>query len=579
MESKRKQLEILRSSLELERSSFISQWQDLSDYFLPYKSRFRTTDANRGDRRNHNIVDSSGTFAAKTLAAGMQGGVTSPARPWFNLGVADQDMMEYQPVKEWCEQVTKMMTFFFNKSNLYKCLPTTYSSMGVFATGAMSFEESFDRMFRFFAFPIGSYMISNNENLQVDTFIREFRMTVRQLIAMFGRKDNQGKPDWSVFSTNVRRLWETGQTEQWVDVVHCVKPNENYDRRKLESKYKRYLSCYYEKGSMGGSGSNYLVSSDDERMLRESGYDYFPILVPRWETNGEDAWGTDSPGMIAIGDNKQLQFGEKRAAEGIDKMLRPPMKGDPSLKTSKTTQLPGDVTFVDMRQGPGFTPAFTVDPQLMALENKQAQVRSRMDRAFYVDLFLQLSRTDRRSITAREIEERHEEKLIALGPVLEQINQDLLDPMIEIAFNIMLSRPGLLPPIPDEMRGIDLSIEYISLMAQAQKLVGIASIERFIQFTGSVAAMDPRVMDKVDFDQVVDDYGGRVGISAKIIRSDDDVAKRREAAAKAAQQARAPEAISTMAGAAADLASADMEGDNALTRIIQGGQKNLSSAG
>ena len=46
--------------------------------------------------------------------------------------------------------------------------------------------------------------------------------------------------------------------------------------------------------------------------------------------------------------------------------------------------------------------------------------------------------SDRRQITAREIEERHEEKLLMLGPVLERLNDELLRPLIDRTFNIMV---------------------------------------------------------------------------------------------------------------------------------------------
>jgi len=86
---------------------------------------------------------------------------------------------------------------------------------------------------------------------------------------------------------------------------------------------------------------------------------------------------------------------------------------------AKASILPGDITYQDVREGQqGFKPVYQVDPRINELEQKQAQVRQRIQRAFYEDLFLMLAndyRNDRP--TAREIDERHEEKLLALGPV------------------------------------------------------------------------------------------------------------------------------------------------------------------
>jgi hypothetical protein len=129
------------------------------------------------------------------------------------------------------------------------------------------------------------------------------------------------------------------------------------------------------------------------------------------------------------------------------------MVADPSLRREKLSILPGDTSFAGMRDGrPGFAPVYQVQPEIQHLEAKQQQVRLRIQRAFYEDLFLMLAETDRRQITAREIEERHEEKLLALGPVLEQLNQDLLDPLIDNTYAIM-ERQGLIPEAPEELHG------------------------------------------------------------------------------------------------------------------------------
>jgi hypothetical protein len=476
MYSKRQTNEIMRAQLENERATFLSTWRDLSDYILPRRARFFVSDTNKGDRRNHKIIDSTATTAVRTLRSGMMGGVTSPARPWFRLTTPDPGLADYGPVKDWLYLVSQKMMTIFSKSNLYNKLPIIYGDIGVFGTAALSIEEDMDKVIHCQAFPIGSYLIGNNDKLQVDVFMREFRMTVRQLVEKFGKKNENGQPDWSIFSTQVKNLWDRAQYEEWVEVVHVVKPNADWHPKKLESKFKKYHSCYYERGASYG-GASYIAPNDD-KVLSEGGFDFFPILCPRWEVTGEDVWGTECPGVIAIGDIKQLQLGEKRAAQAIEKMINPPMTAPTSLRNQKASILPGDVTYLDVRDGmQGFRPAHDIALRLSELENKQAQVRERIRKAFYEDLFLMLATLDRRNITAREIEERHEEKLLALGPVLEQLNQDLLDPLIDNTFAIML-RQGLVPPPPEEIQGQDLRVEYTSIMAQAQKLVGIAGLER-----------------------------------------------------------------------------------------------------
>jgi hypothetical protein len=196
------------------------------------------------------------------------------------------------------------------------------------------------------------------------------------------------------------------------------------------------------------------------------------------------------------------------------------------------------------------------------------EYQNRIQRAFYEDLFLMLANSDRRQITAREIDERHEEKLLALGPVLEQLNQDLLDPLIDITFMIM-ERQGLIPEAPEELQGMDLRVEYISIMAQAQKLAGIASIERFAGFGQGLLQVNPEAADKIDFDQMIDVYADRLSLQPGIVRPDEQVAAMRKGRAEAQAKAQAVQDIQMGAAAAKDLGTVNMEEDNGLTRLLQ----------
>jgi len=569
-ETKRQRLEVMRAQLLNERTSFLEHWREVSDHVFPRRSRFSTTDVNKGDKRNQKIIDSTATLAARTLRSGMMAGITSPARPWFRLTTPDQKMAEVGAVKDWLYGVSQRMNYYFLKSNLYRVLPIVYGDIGVFGTSAMFIEENFNgRLFHCYSFPVGSYCIATNSLGQVDTFTRDFRMTVRQLVQHFGIKDQKGKiQNWQNFSDYVKNAYESGQLEQWIDVVHVVCPNEDYNLNYLAAKYKKFSSCYYEVGSTNGSSGRYMQK--DDTFLAETGYDEFPILAPRWEVTGEDIYGTECPGMSALADVKQLQFGEKKAAQAIEKMVNPPMSAPTSLSRQKASTLPGDITYLDVREGQqGFRPVHEVNPRIQELEGKQEQVRMRIKRAFYEDLFRSIIDTDRRQITAREIDARESEKLTVLGPVLEQLNQDLLDPLIDNAFNFMVNQ-RLIDRPPRELEGVPLKVEYISILSQAQKMVGIGGIERFSGFVGQLAGINPEVLDKVDTDQIVDIYGETVSVPPGIIRSDDRVEEIRAQRAQAQQKAMAEQKAAELAGAAKTLSETSLEGDNALSRVLGG---------
>lgn len=569
--SRRQKIERLRAELKNERSSFESQWLDNSDYILPLRARFFTTNTNKGDRRNHKIIDSTATMAARTLRSGMMAGVTSPARPWFKLGVPGYKDTEQGASHQWLHYVTREMSNVFLKSNLYNVLPVIYGDLGVFGTAAMLVEEDSEKIISFSPLPIGSYYLSNDKDLKVNTFLREFRLTVRQVIEKFALQDDGFTIDWSVVSSKIKNLWDNNTREAWVDIVHVIMPNDMYNPNKLDSKYKKYISIYYEQGTIGYNNQGSAPGDlDSHKFLSEKGSDFFRVLAPRWEVSGEDVYGTDCPGMICIGDVKQLQTGEKRALQAVEKMVNPAMVGPTALKKAKASILPGDITYVDDRDGRnGFRPAHEINFDINALEMKQQQVRQRIQRAFYEDLFLMLAQSDRRQITAREIEERHQEKLLALGPVLEQLNQDLLDPLIDITFYLM-ERKGLIPDAPEEIQDKDLKVEYISIMAQAQKLAGLGSIERFAGFASQVASVDPGVLDKINTDQIVDYYGDLTSVPPGVLRSDEEVAKLRADRAESQRRQQMAEQAQMEASTAKTLSDANVGGDNLLSQITGG---------
>jgi hypothetical protein len=567
---KRRNYEILRQQLENERATFLQHWRDLSDFILPRRARFTVTDANKGDRRNQKIIDSTATLAARTLRSGMMSGVTSPARPWFRLTTSDPKLSELASVKGWLDEVTRLMSTTFLKSNLYNVLPTVYGDLGVFGSSAMFIEEDVDEVFRCYPFPIGSYFIANDSRLRVRVFMREFQMTVRQLIEKFGYDPGSDEIKWERFSTFVKGLYDQGLMEAWVEVTHIVKPNDDYNPNMLESKFKPFISCYYERGAGGMNASAYMNTDNEERILSEKGYDYFPVLCPRWEVTGEDSYGTECPGMQALGDIKALQLMQKRKSQAVEKSVNPPMVAPVSLKNQRSSIIAGDITYVDtVNDRGGFRPAHEVRPDIQGLLLDIQDHQNRIRRALFEDLFLMLAQSDRRNITAREIDERHEEKLLALGPVLEQLNQDLLDPLIDIAFDFM-NKQGLIPEPPRELQAQPLKVEYISIMAQAQKMVGISSIERFLSVAQNMLAARPETGDKIDFDQAIDVYGDIMSIPTGIIRPDEEVEEIREARAEAQAQQAQMEQAQMASQAAKNFAQAPLGNNrgNALDQIV-----------
>lgn len=558
----RQQYETLRSSLVLERSSFDVHYRELAEFLFPRRTRFQVTDRNRGDRRSSNIINSTPRFAALTLQSGLHAGLTSPARPWMRLTTPDPAMAEIPAIKEWLHEVTNRMLTVFLRSNLYNGLPTLYGDVGVFATGAMGLFADQKDMLRAYSYPIGSYALGLDARGLVTTFLRDYVRTVRQLVAEFAVDAGDRTIHWERLSAAVRNAWDTGNYEQAIEITWLVTPNPDADPGKLYAKDAMpFRSCHFER-----------TRPEEGAFLRESGFKTFPVVVPRWDVTAEDTYGTDCPAMTALGDIKGLQLLERRKAQAIDKALNPALVGPSSLRTQKTSLLPGDITYSDDRVGmQGLRPIHEVRLEgLREVVGEIGRHEDRIERAFYADLWRMLTNSDQvQPITAREVVERHEEKMVMLGPVLERMNDELLDPMVDRTFGIMLEA-GAIPDPPDELVGVGLRVEYLSILAQAQRLVGVGGQDRFLQSTMSLVSAFPNARHKVNVYQAINDYADMLGVNPKLVYTDEEA--KASADAEAQQQAAAAAAVQAqkLGAAAASLGKVPIDTNTDLAAAITG---------
>lgn len=513
-----KRLEALRS----ERSTFIPLYRELSDYHLAHRGRFLTSDRNKGYKRNTKQINNTSRMSARTLASGMMSGITSPARPWFRLSSGESDLDDVQAVKMWLHRVQQIMYKVFSHSNVYNSLHQLYAELGVFGTAAMGVYHDFENVIWCKPYTVGSYMIGLNSQNISDTFYREYEISVGQCIKQFGEEN---------VSESVKQQWLNGNSEAWVKIIHAVEPNDNRDNISPLARDKAWRSVYYEKSAGTKEG--------EDKFLRESGFDDFPILTPRWDVTAEDVYATDCPGITALGDTKALQLAERRKYQAIDKIVNPPLQGPSSLKNKLNGNSvgPNDIVWHE-QNGEGLRSIYDFRPDLNAIAGEIMNVEGRVKRAFYEDLFLMLANTDRRQITAREVAEKHEEKLLMLGPVLERLHTELLDPLIDRTFNI-LQQNGVLPVPPPELQNRELNVEYVSVLAQAQRLVATGAVDRLVGFTGQLASVWPEARHKINASQAVDMYGESLGVDPSLIRSDDEVAAMAQAEAQQAAQAQA----------------------------------------
>ena len=542
-----------KEALKAERSTFMPLWIELSDYHLAHRGRFLTSDRNKGHKRNTKQINNSSRLAVRSLNSGMMANISSPARPWFRVGSGDKSLDDISSVKKWNHAVQVIMYKIFAASNFYNSLQQVYSELGVFGTGCMGIYKDFENVIHCQPYTIGSYMLGmDGQNLN-DTMYREYELSVAQTVKQFGI-DN--------VSLSVKKQWETGNTEAWVKITHLIEPNDDRDGNSLLAKDKPYRSVYYEQAQTSGQ----------DKFLRESGMDDYPIVAPRWGITGEDVYATDCPGIDVIGDTKALQLAERRKYQAFDKVTSPPLQG-PSTMRSLAKSAGIDVENILWYDGPGDGKISSIygnyRPDIGEIRQEVADNTHRIQRGFYEDLFLMLANSDRRQVTAREVAEKHEEKLLMLGPVLERLHTELLDPVIDRTFNIGQSE-GIFPPPPPELQGRNISIEYVSVLAQAQRLVNTGAIDRLVAFTGEAAQVWPEARHKINVFQTIDDYADALGVAPSTVRSDAEASEAMAAEAQQQQQMAMLQAGEQMANTAKTVSEVDMTEGGPMDQIAQG---------
>lgn len=535
--------------LLLERSPFEPAWQSIGNHILPYRIRFHNTDANKAHRHNPNLVNSSAVFNLNVTTSGIMEGASSPARPWFRLGPVDPGLLTYRPAQQYFHTVEEVMREFFGRSNWYNNAHTTYRDIAGFGTASMLMEEDMRDGIRSYSFPIGRYALGLDSSLRVDSVYREISMTVWQVIKEFGLP---------AVSRRVKMLYERGAVDERVDILHLIEPNDLYVPGRLGPGGMPWKSVWLE-----------LQCEPDQKPLRESGYYEFPNLAPRWDVIGEDTYGI-GPGWIALGDAKALQQYEKRKAKLVDKLSDPPTAAPSSLMNRQVSMLPGGLTYVDaVGSGQKVYPIHEIPPQaLPAVENSLQAHERRIADAMYARLWLTITNSsDTTERTAKEIAAREEEKLLQLGPMVTRLHSEFLKPAVLNAYSI-LNRIGALPRPPPEIAGMEMTVDFISTLTQAQKLIGAISIERGLAFIGQMAGVFPNIVDNVDADAAARRYFDATGVPPDMLKEEDQVMAERRARAEQQMQAEQTALAVEQAKAGKMLSESDLGGNNALTQLM-----------
>ena len=523
--------------LQQARAPFDGDFEDIADHIRPHSFKKQVNseaEKKRGFKGRGQRLNEVAFYASRTARAGMHTGASSPARPWFQLDHPDPEAAKSLAVKQWLSPVESSMYRVMQRSNLYKSMPQTYGNLLDYGIGALVALPDEDDVVRFYPKTMGTFVVSTNKRGIVDTYGEEMLMTVRQVVEQFGI---------DAVSRTTREMYHDGKLEENIVVCWLIDPNKEYDPDKIPARFKKYRSVYWEKDHDQSSG-----------LLEISGFDVFPVLVPRWEPTSDSAYSHDFPGLGALDICKQLKEITKQLSVARELGIRPPLNVNPKLRGISKGIIPGFVNYT-ADSNEDITPTLKAHIDTRGTLDEKAELERSLQQMYFQDIFLMIANEQRNDITATEIIARQQERMMVLGPVLSGLDDEFFDPLIDIVYYYMDLR-GMIPEPPPELDGVKLKVEYISILAQAQKATDVGKVDRAIASIYQLAEADPTALDNLDFDKAADRYFDLYG-ETDIQRSKDAVEKKRKAREEAQAQQAQLEASQSLAATAETLSKTD----------------------
>jgi Bacteriophage head to tail connecting protein len=553
---------LLEARLNMMRSwrySWMTQFQLLEAYILPQRGIFinATTPTpntmQRGVYINQNILDPTGTKAMRVCSAGLMSALMSPGRPWFKLKPALQARDSLgKDAERWFDEVEDRMYHVMAHSNFYQQSAQMFEDLTTFATSPMIIYEDEEELIRCYLPCPGEYLLSSGPTGEIDGLYRQFNWTVDQIVSFFGLENCP--PD-------VQSLWQSkgGSLEVERIVCHALEPN-----------FPIQVGPGDEVGVVEGGftwrEAYWIWGAENDYPLSLSGFWETPAVIPRWATTSNDPYGRGI-GMDNLGDIMQLQVMTARMAEAIEKLVRPPMKAHISLKNQPSSVLPGHLTYVaDMTAG--IAPIYTVNPQIREMMENIAAIQERIKAGFLNDMFLMLA-DKTKQMTAYEVAEVKQEGLQVLGPVEERWQTEFASPAIKRIFNIM-QRKRLIPTPPRSLATVRLGVEYVSMMALAQKASATASMERFAQVVGNLAPVYPEAKFALNPVGYIEEYGELIGVPPQARNSVAYIKAQMALLAKQAAQQQSAQAAMGAVNAAQQLSQTDLGGGRNALNVALG---------
>lgn len=540
------------NALKLERDKRLGLWCDIQRFVSPWLGKFTNTLPNEPVTGWEELLDTTAVKCLNILQSGLQGGLTSPSRSWFQLVVSNSEDGNDIDVMEWLNDVREVMTQILAQSNIYNRLHTLYGEIAAYGTAALYIDDDGDHVINAKLIPCGEFVCSFDSAGLSNCFGRELYMTVSDMVEVFGLEH---------ISQSARSQLDNGNESAWFKVYHMIFRDKSWGMPKQVTRFP-FASVYWEEGQ------------DIPALI--GGYEEFPVMIPRWGANGNDWWG-QGLGETILPESKTLQVMRSNHLYAEEMEIKPPLAIPQGAVADGVNIYPGAIQYIS-DPNHRYGPLITVKPDIAGHMLAMTESRNIINQGMFADLFLMMSGVAAGKMTATEVAIRQQERMQILGPVIERLEYELLNPLVTRSYMLCLRR-GLIPDPPEVLQGKEVKIEYISMLALAQKASSMDNINQLLALVGGLSGMNPEVIDKIDGDEIIDQYVRLSAIPAEVIKKPEDVEQIRKDRAQQMQAAQQAQMEQSQAATVLQGAQAMKAGAEAGLSMQEGAQPPLLGNG
>lgn len=508
-------------NLSSQRTWYEPRWQTINKYIAPNRKDIQY-DTLPGAKKTDDLCDTAAIHAKNLLISTLTGSIASKSRRWAALNVKHERFSRQFDVKMWLHELIRIIFHHYSRSNLYRELNLLYEDLVDLGTAPLFIDThpplrngSFGGL-KFKAIPLKEAYIAEGRDGIVDTLFRKFRVAAIEAAQTWGLNNLTDK---------MRQTYEKTPYDL-VTILHGVYPRDiprtERDVLKLNTQ-KDYASVY--------------IAFDEKELIHESGFDFFPFAVPRWTKYSGEVYGR-GPADEALPEIETLNKYKEQGLKWDALRLEPPMVVEQGSIVGKFTLEPRAI--IEKMAGISTREALfplEMGGDLTRERIKIEDVKDQIKKAFFADQIEAFIAIEAPRRTATEVQLRYDLMQQMLGPILTNIEQELLDPIINKTIEI-LGINGVFPAPPSILveEDAEITIEYESPLAKRQRVDELLALQRLYEMLGIVSPHAPDAGDGINHDEAIRIFSDISGVPPSVLRKEKELGVIRQSKIQAEQR-------------------------------------------